>query len=189
MGPQKVQTFISTYAPPNNPPQQHPFLIGKVAMMVSGDWVLNSIRQYAPNLQYGVTYIPVPNKGDKPSTWAGGWSLVIPTGSKHPAEAFKFMNWMCGPEGQKMYTTGTLHLPTWKALLDDNSLFDAQHMFFKQLLSVAYSRPALPVGALYWDALTQALNAVTLNQADPQTALQQVADQVNPQLQPFLPLQ
>ncbi len=189
MGPQKVQTFISTYAPPNNPPQQHPFLIGKVAMMVSGDWVLNSIRQYAPNLQYGVTYIPVPNKGDKPSTWAGGWSLVIPTGSKHPAEAFKFMSWMCGPEGQKMYTTGTLHLPTWKALLDDNSLFDAQHMFFKQLLSVAYSRPALPVGALYWDALTQALNAVTLNQADPQTALQQVADQVNPQLQPFLPLQ
>ncbi len=119
MGPQKVQTFISTYAPPNNPPQQHPFLIGKVAMMVSGDWVLNSIRQYAPNLNYGVTYIPVPNKGDKPSTWAGGWSLVIPTGSKHPAEAFQFLSWMCGPDGQKMYTTGTLHLPTWKALLDD----------------------------------------------------------------------
>jgi len=183
MGPQKVQTFISTYAPPNFPPQQDPFLIGKVAMMVTGDWELNRIRLYAPNLNYGVTYIPVPNKGDPPSTWAGGWSLCIPTGSKHVEQAFKFLTWMTGPEGQKAYTVGTLHLPTWKALLDDNSLFDPQHMFFKQLLSSAYSRPPLSVGALYWDALTQAMNAVTLNQEDPKKALQAVADQVNPQIQ------
>ncbi len=189
MGPQKVQTFISTYSPPNNPSQQNPFLIGKVAMMVSGDWVLNQIRQYVPNLNYGVTYIPVPNKGDKPSTWAGGWSLVIPQGSKHVNDAFKFMTWYAGPDGQKAYTVGTTHLPTWNALLDDNSLFDPQHMFFKQLLANAYSRPPLPVGASYWDALTTAENAVTLDQQDPATALKQVADTINPQLQPFLPLQ
>jgi multiple sugar transport system substrate-binding protein len=182
MGPQKVQTFISTYSPPNNPNQQNPFLIGKAAMMVSGDWVLAWLKEYTPNLNYGVTYIPVPNKGDKPSTWSGGWSMVIPSGSKHLDEAFSFAGWMTGPEGQKMYTAGTSHLPTWKALLDDDSLYDAQHLFFKQILPVSYSRPPLPVGALYWDALTQALNAVTLNQADPQTALQQVADQVNPQI-------
>ncbi|MGO9307744.1 MAG: ABC transporter substrate-binding protein [Spirochaetia bacterium] len=183
MGPQKVQTFISTYSPPNYPPQQDPFLIGKIAMMINGDWMLNQIRQYAPNLNYGVTYIPVPNKGDAPSTWAGGWSLCIPTGSKHVAEAFKFLTWMTGPDGQKAYTVGTTHLPTWKALLDDNSIFDPQHMFFKQLLANAYSRPPLSVGALYWDALTQAMNAVTLNQEDPKKALQAVADQVNPQIQ------
>jgi multiple sugar transport system substrate-binding protein len=189
MGPQKVATFISTYSPPNNPNQQNPFLIGKVAMMVSGDWVLNYIKQYTPNLNYGVTYIPVPNKGDKPSTWAGGWSMCIPTGSKHVNEAFKFMSWMTGPDGQKAYTVGTAHLPTWKALLADNTLYEPAHIFFKDILPNAYSRPALPVGALYWDALTQAMNAVTLNQEDPQKALQAVADQVNPQLQQYLPLQ
>ncbi len=183
MGPQKVQTFISTYAPPNNPPQQNPFLIGKVAMMVSGDWVLASIKQYTPNLNYGVTYIPVPNKGDKPSTWAGGWSLVIPQGSKHVNEAFKFLSWMTGPDGQKAYVTGTSHLPTWADLMNDSSLFDPQHVFFTDLLSVAYSRPPLSVGALYWEQLTAALNAVTLNQEDPMKALQAVADAVNPQMQ------
>jgi len=189
MGPQKVQTFISTYSPPNNPPQQNPFLIGKVAMMVSGDWVLNWIRMYAPNLSYGVTYIPVPNKGDKPSTWSGGWSLVIPTGSKHVDQAYKFMSWMAGPEGQKAYTVGTLHMPTWLSLLNDASLFDPQHLFFKQILDISYSRPPLPVGALYWDALTQAENEVTLDQQDPMTALQKVADAVNPQLAQYLPLE
>jgi multiple sugar transport system substrate-binding protein len=189
MGPQQVQTFISTYSPPNNPSQNNPFLLGKVAMMVSGDWVLNDIKQYTPNLNFGTTYIPVPNKGDKPSTWAGGWSLVIPTGSKHTAEAYKFLSWMTGPDGQKAYTVGTSHLPTWKTLLDDNTLYTPQHMFFKDLLPDAFSRPALPVGAVYWDALTTALNAVTLNQEDPAKALKAVADTVNPQLQPFLPLQ
>ncbi len=189
MGPQKVQTFISTYSPPNSPPQQNPFLIGKVAMMVNGDWVLNWIRQYKPDLNYGVTYIPVPDAGDKPTTWAGGWSLVIPTGSKHVDQAFKFLSWMTGPDGQRAYTVGTLHLPTWKALLDDSSLFDPQHMFFKQILSFAHSRPPLPVGALYWDALTQAENEVTLDQQDPTAALQKAADQVNPQLQQYLPLE
>jgi len=144
--------------------------------------MLAQIRQYNPKLNYGVTYIPVPAKGDPPSTWAGGWSLCIPTGSKHTAEAFKFLTWMCGPEAEKMYTVGTTHLPTWKALLDDASLYDPQHVFFKQLLTSAYSRPPLSVGALYWDQLTQAMNAVTLNQEDPQKTLQAVADQVNPQI-------
>jgi multiple sugar transport system substrate-binding protein len=151
-------------------------------MMVNGDWMLNQLRQYAPKLNWGVTYIPVANKGDKWFTWAGGWSMVIPTGSKHVAEAFKFMSWMGGPEGQKTYTVGTTHLPTLQALLDDNSLYDPQHMFFKGLMANAYSRPPLPVGALYWDQLTNAMDAVTLNQDDAAKALKAVADAVNPQL-------
>jgi multiple sugar transport system substrate-binding protein len=189
MGPQKVQTFISTYSPPNNPPQQHPFLIGKVAMMINGDWMLNSIKQYAPNLNYGVTYIPVPAKGDTSQTWSGGWSFVVPKGSKHSQAAFDFISWMTGPVGEKMYTVGTSHMPTYKSVLNDNSLFTGNHKFFKEILANDHSRPPLPVGALYWDALTQAENAVTLKQEDPMKALQQVIDTVQPQLNQFLPLQ
>ena len=72
LGVSQVQTFLSTYAPPNLPAQQNAFLLGKVAFMVSGDWVLGNIATYTPNLHYGVTYIPVPNQGDQPATWAGG---------------------------------------------------------------------------------------------------------------------
>lgn len=181
MGPQKVQTFISTYAPPNNPPQQDPFLTGKVAMEVTGDWMLNNIRQYAPNLNYGVTYIPVPNAGDKPSTWAGGWSMVIPQGAKNAAAAWKFISWACGEPGSTMYTTGTHHLSPVKTVNDNNSLYSGEDVFFKQILSVAHSRPPLPVGALYWDALTAAQDAVTLKQADVMTELQNIYNQVQPQ--------
>lgn len=188
MDPQRAQTFISTYAPPNTPPQQNPFLTERVAMMVNGDWVLKWLDQYAPELDYGVTYIPVPSAGAQPATWAGGWALVVPTGSDHVEEAFAFMRWFAGEAGQRMYTEGTAHLPTYARLMEDDSLFGVDHQFFRASLAFANSRPPLPVGALYWDALTRAASAVTLQQEDPATALQRVADEVQPQLDQFLPL-
>ncbi len=189
MGPQKVNTFLSTYNPPNNPPQQDPFITGKVAIVVTGDWQIATMAQYAPDAKYGVTYIPIPKAGDKPSTWAGGWSWTIPKGAKQTASAFDFIKWMAGPDGQKMYTQLSSHLPTIKALAEDASLFPGQHAFFQQTLSFASSRPALPVGGLFWDALTAAQNDVTDNVALPADALAKVIDKVQPQLNKFLPLQ
>ncbi len=189
MNPQKIRTFLSTYNPPNNPPQQHPFITGKVAMMITGDWFINIMRTYAPTIKYGITYIPVPKKGDNPITWAGGWSFVIPEGAKNPDAAFDFIRWMAGIEGQKIYAKESSHLPTIKALAEDSSLFPAEHAFFQKTLFIAYSRPALPVGALYWDALTTAQNEVTDNVLPPTDALKKVTEKVQPQLNKFLPLE
>jgi multiple sugar transport system substrate-binding protein len=189
LGPQKARTFLSTYSPPNNPPQQDTFITGKVPIVVTGDWQIATMAQYAPNAKWGVTYIPIPKAGDKPSTWAGGWSFTIPKGAKQPAAAFTFCSWMAGPEGQKMYTLLSTHLPTIKTLANDMSLFPGEHAFFQKTLSFASSRPALPVGGLYWDALTVAMNDVIDNVAMPKDALQKAADKVQPQLNKFLPLQ
>ena len=184
MGPQKVQTFISTYAPPNFPPQQGPFLTGKVAMMVNGDWMLNQIRTYMPSLNYGVTYIPVANKGDPPSTWAGGWSLCIPTGIQARGRGVQVPELDDGPgRTEGVHQLGRRTCPPGSRCWMTTASSIPQHMFFKDLLAKAYSRPPLSVGALYWDALTTAMNSVTLNQEDPKKALQAVADQVNPQIQ------
>lgn len=188
MGPQKVQTFLSTYVPPNNPPEQDPFLIGKVAMEISGPWALTSLKKYGPNLKYGVTYLPVPQKGDKPSTWAGGWSFVLPKGAKHPAQAFDFIRWMAGPQGQKIYAIGTTKLPTYNSLTSDSSIYTGNLSFFKTILTFAKSRPNIPVGALYYNALLAAWGDVTSNQATPEQALQGVAQKVQPQLQRYCPL-
>jgi multiple sugar transport system substrate-binding protein len=189
LGPQKVRTFLSSYAPPNNPPEQDTFITGKVPIVVTGDWQIATMKQYAPDAKWAVTYIPIPKAGDKPSTWAGGWSFCVPQGAKHAQAGFDFSAWMAGPVGQKMYTQLSTHLPTIKALSDDMSLFPGQHFFFRQTLAFASSRPALPVGALYWDALTVAMNDVIDNVATPQVALQKAYDKVQPQLNKFLPLQ
>jgi multiple sugar transport system substrate-binding protein len=188
-GPDKIRSFLSTYNPPNNPPEQDMFIAGKVAMVVTGDWFISSMAQYAPGADYGITYIPVPKKGAKPSTWAGGWSFTIPQGAKNAQAAFDFISWAAGPEGQKIYTVSSSHLPTIRSLSDDMSLFPGQHKFFRETLSFASSRPALPVGGLYWDALSAAQDEVMDNASAPKDALSKVIDKVQPQLDKFLPLQ
>lgn len=189
LGPQKVRTFLSTYNPPNNPPSQDTFITGKVPIVVTGDWWIAMMGEYAPEAEWGVTYIPIPKAGAKPSTWAGGWSFCLPKGVKNKDAAFKFCAWMTGDAGQKMYTALSSHLPTIKALAEEAELFPGEHAFFQKTLSFASSRPALPVGGLYWDALTVAMNDVIDNVALPRAALQKAFDKVQPQLNKFLPLQ
>jgi len=190
LGVSDLQTFESTYAPdtPPLPTEQDAFLTGHLGMVVSGDWVLAWLKQYTPNLHYGITYIPVPNQGDTPATWAGGWSVVIPKGAKNASGGWEFMKYFAGPEGQKIYTQETTHMPTWKSLLDDTSLFPGDHALFRKQLDVAHSRPALPVGALYWDQLTIAQSAAEHHSQDPAVALKAAADTVNAKLQSFCPL-
>ena len=193
MGVTQVQNFISSYMPPNNPPQNDPFITGHLAMMVTGDWQVNTFDRYAPDLQWGVTYIPVPKAGDKPSTWAGGWSMVIPVNSARPAArlegAVRFCTYICGVDGQRLYFQENGNAPTLVALLNEQGLFPPKKIYFQQALGFTTNRPPLPVGALYWDALSTAQDMVVQNVQTPMQALQQVAATVQPQLDKFLPLQ
>lgn len=185
---QKVSAFATPAMQPNYPSQQNPFTTGRLAMQITGDWHIFQMQQYAPKVDYGITWLPVPKQGDKSVTWAGGWSVVIPDGAKHPSEAFQFMKWFAGEPGQRIYVKQTRHLPTWKTLQDDKTLFDERHQFFVQLLPTAKNRPPLPVGAKYWDELTTAWQATYLNQAKPADALKSVKSRVQPQLQRFCPV-
>jgi multiple sugar transport system substrate-binding protein len=181
--PEKITRFVSTNMPdPTNPAQQNAFTTGKLAMIVTGDWRIDEMAKYAAGTDYGFTYIPVPNEGDESATWAGGWSVALIPGSQAADQAWKFMQYFAGADGQSVYTKETKHLPTLSALLTDASLYDEQHKTFLDFLDVATNRPPLAVGATYWDALTSAQGSVELNAKEPMAALQEVADAVQPQL-------
>jgi multiple sugar transport system substrate-binding protein len=180
--PEKVSRWVSTNVPPEAGAQQNPFVTGKLAMVITGDWRIGEMAKYAPNTDYGITYIPVPKAGDESVTWDGGWSMALIPGSKVSDQAVKFIEYITGPEGQKVYTQETGHLPTLKLLLEDASIYAERSKVFLELAKVATNRPALSVGAIYWDALTSAQGSVELNLKEPQAALQEVQDAVQPQL-------
>ena len=186
--PQALATWQSTYMPPNFPAAQDPLYTENLGMVISGDWVINQFEQYAPDAEYGITWIPVPEEGMEPTTWAGGWSMVIPQGAQNPDGGWEFMQYIAGPEGQRVYVEGTSHMPTLTELQAEDEIFTERHLFFRDLLEVAQSRPPLPVGALYWDSLTSAQDAVTRNEEEPEPALQAAQDAVQPQLEQFCPL-
>ena len=202
----KVSAFGSPSMQPGFAAQQHPFVLQTLAMQITGDWQIASMAQYAPDVDYGITWMPVPealastpvaadaqatpmaSAAGNSTTWAGGWSLVIPDGAKNPTQAWDFMKWMSGPDGQAMYSKGTSHLPTWKALLSDASLFDERHIFFAQMLPTAKNRPPLPVGAKYWDELTNAWQAIYLDQKSPTDALTAAAKNTNDLIGKYCPI-
>jgi len=90
-----------------------PFLTGKVVMKIDGNWFLNNVARYAPDLDFAVAPAPVPQErldetiGGKPGrfhgedpfvTWSGGFSFAIPKSAAHPQEAWELIKWMNSPE-------------------------------------------------------------------------------------------
>ena len=188
LGADKVNAFGNPSMQPGFDPAQHPFHLGQLAMQITGDWEIQQMAQYAPSIDYGITWMPVPKAGDTSVTWAGGWSVVIPTGAKNVQDAWTAMQYIGGADGSKIYTTKSSHLTTVTSLLSDASLFEGQHQFFANMLPTAKNRPPLPVGAKYWDTLTTAWQKTYLDQGAPADLLKDVKDQVDQDLQQYCPI-
>jgi len=189
LDPSKVQAFIQAAMRPGAPPQEYPYFQNRLATMVTGDWAIAQHREYAPDMDYGITYLPVPEDGMESATWAGGWSHVIPEGAQQPEAAIEFLLFSCGEPGQRIYTEDTAHIPTLLALQEDQSLFDERHQFFvNELLPTTNNRPPLPVGARYWDDMTAAWQQIYLNEQEPEAALTNAKDATMTLLAPFCPI-
>jgi multiple sugar transport system substrate-binding protein len=193
LNPQKVNAFAGPQRAgivPAVPEEQQFFITQRVAFTITGNWYLNSLPKYAPDIEFGMNVMPVPAEGDESATWAGGWSVVIPQGAKNPEGAWRFMQYIAGEPGQRSYVADIGNLPTISSLLQDDELLgDEQHIFFAQtLLPTAKNRPPLPVGVRYWDELTSAWERVFLNQEEPAAALATVKERVQPDLEGFCPI-
>jgi multiple sugar transport system substrate-binding protein len=185
-GAQELFAFAGPGDEPGFPSQENYFTVGTLAMQVTGDWHIRQMEQYNPDLDYGITYIPVPTAEAEPSTWAGGWSVVIPQGAKQPEAALTFMQYLAGEPGQRTYLDLQSALPTIQSLAEDPSLYGERHKFFAEMLAtIAKNRPPLPVGAKYWDELSRAWQATYLNEAQPEEALQEAQENTQSDLDRF----
>ena len=163
-------------------PQQNAFVTGKLGMVITGDWRITQMAQLAPDMNYGFTYIPVPNEGDESATWAGGWSAaLIPDSDASPTRRGKFMQYLAGPEGQAMYTMETAHLPTLNALLEDPSL-SMSSTRNSSTCSTAQQPPAAGGRRPLLGCPDRGAGRGRAEHAEPEAALQEVADAVQPQL-------
>lgn len=168
-----------------------PFLIGKVAMKIDGNWCLDNIARYKPDLDFGVAPPPVP-EGHPVISWAGGFSLVIPRGCKHVNEAWEFILWMNSFEGNKYAGIQQQEFNksqgrNWyiplifankkvaRQLFDYFKLDDPRYNnainTFLNLMEVSKYRPVTPVGKLLWDEHVRAFENATLHIMTPRQAL------------------
>lgn len=159
--------------------EQNPFVTGKVAMMCLHIGGIADLARYAPDLDYGVTFIPSPPGGEQHSSWVGGWCMAIPKGAANQDEAWEFIRWLAAtPEGTKLIGTATGLFPGWKQSPYLASVQGKRHYgkFLRILQECRHQRPVMPVQARYMRELSRAVDAAVYGKLTPQQALERARD-------------
>lgn len=194
-GAQEVYAFQSSF----QGGELDPFLTGKVAMKIDGDWVLMVIANFKKDLNFGVAPGPMPlaelEAGRDPVTWLGGWSYAIPSSALNPEAAWKLIRWLSSDEAnlmqadvdaQIMRSQGRLFIPRLhprksvtdevfrRYLFEDPTVPDRYKeaaQVFIDLLPDSYYRPVTPVGQLLWNEHVRALEKAIFHEMTPRAAL------------------
>ena len=180
-GIEQVNAFTTGFG--QNQGANNPFYMGKVAMMLDGEWNPYWVSRYAPQLQYGVAPVPPPASHPERArtTWIGGNVFCIPTDSKHPREAVQFLAWMQSPEAQIAFAHDMNNVPNTRFALQSPQLrtgakFRAQFGHFLDLAAspnAAYF-PAMPSASLYMSELSNATDKVLYGEQTTAQALHTV---------------
>jgi multiple sugar transport system substrate-binding protein len=191
-GPSKLDRFESgfgTYLGPTDP-----FVQGKVAMLIDGDWWPTDLpkggKLTSQNL--GGFYIPYPDGHPELAHTSAvfGDVMEIPMGSKHPAQAWQFINWYMNSEKEQLNLPSTLTgYPLLKSALTKNLTgpfgSDPNVKYFEHVLLNVHGEAnplVMPVTAKYLTNLNFDGNRVLHGEESPAAALAHVQQLTQPQL-------
>jgi multiple sugar transport system substrate-binding protein len=165
--------------------EQNPFYIGKLAMTCLHIGGLEDIRRFAPDLDFGATYIPAPPDGEAHSSWVGGWCVAIPRHSPHPRAAWTFVHWACATrEGTDLMGRLTGLFPGYRRspYLREAEGRPYYDMYRRILEETRHQRPVMPVQAYYMGALQRAVDSALYGRKTPQQALDQATAETQAEL-------
>jgi ABC-type glycerol-3-phosphate transport system substrate-binding protein len=181
-GPSALQLFKSGFGNFSSP--QNAFIDEKVAMVLQGVWMYNFIDKYNPKLDWAAAPFPYP--ADRPdlafSANVDMDVLTIPTGARHPREAWEFIKFVNSQEGMQLLCMGQRkHSPLAKVSPE----FWSKHPnpYIKLFARLAWSKntwhqPRIGVWREYNDELSAAFDRIWLNQASPEQALGDVQQRI-----------
>ena len=118
--PERISSFTSGLGGMFSP--DHAFMTGKVGMTITGNWFSNALRVYAPDVNYEVCAVPVPEGGRADSTTFQTNVFAVPKGSQNPELAALFIKFcMSGAVNEDNFAQWR-SIPTSDAEFDNVSL-------------------------------------------------------------------
>jgi multiple sugar transport system substrate-binding protein len=158
------------------------FNSGKIGMVITGPWDLSGF----PDVNYGVVQMPSFDPGGSHITIAGpdNW-VIFDNGPERVDAAWDFLSFLTSPDNVLADSLATSHLPTRASVeqmpgfaeFDQN--FPGVGAFATNLQNVTKARPQIPQYPQVSTFLGQAIVSVLLEQSDPQTALDDAAQQAD----------
>lgn len=151
-----------------------PFAQGQVAMVAEGAWLIPSMKQTAPNVQYGVSNFFTHNGQDANMVYTVSYS--IPKSTKHPDEAAKLLFYLTGKDAEKMTAESGLAIPSRAS---EQDVFLQKYPDYKAFIDGVKDAAPYQFGTLgqnFVDAINKATEAGVLKNVAPADVLKQ-ADQ------------
>ena len=156
-------------------------------MGIYGEWENGAsyIPKDAPTLNYDTAPIPAIDPDKYGAAFINGNAFMIPTGTANPEAAAKFGMYLMTDEPSKTMDIQNASVPQLTSLLTDPDLTAIPHQqTFLDLVNHkdAWVTPMISVYPQIKDGLASALSAVTTGGADAQGALDDLAGQLQAQL-------
>lgn len=173
-GAANLTRFISSIGSTVSSSASDPFLLGKVAMEVNGQWHGNYLKRYKPDLEYGVVPIPYPAGGTPNATWINSNAWMIPKGSKNAQAAMKFIAYTSQPQVSAKHADAVFNLsPVIGASKLQKTLGEPVVKLANQLFGgkTVFTSPVTPQILTLQTELNTAFEAVQQGSKTPEAAL------------------
>ncbi|BCH56434.1 ABC transporter substrate-binding protein [Agrobacterium vitis] len=154
------------------------FNSGNAAMSISGPWELDRMLKEA-KFDWGVALLPVPSPGAERSSGMGDFNWAIFSSTKHPAEAFKALEFFASQDKDMFKNFGQLPARSDIAIPPSGSpLKDAALQVFLEQMKYAKPRGPHPAWPKISKAIQDAIQAALTGQMTPKDALDQAQKKI-----------
>lgn len=152
------------------------FVAGKLAMMVNGPWQLPELASIAPDLKYGLAFVP---KDKEFASVLGGENLGVVNGS-NVDEAVEFIKYALSPDVIKSFSQSFGYFPARQDVAADPYWSDnPQLKVFAENMKYAQPRGPHPKWPEISNAISEALvKSLSLIEA-PDVAVKQAQEKIN----------
>lgn len=155
-----------------------PFCSSKLAMLMQTNAYRAAIAQNAPDLNYGVLLMPEMEEGNGNYSNGGGFTIEVPYGAEHPAEAMEFIKWMTSDDMQAYWALNMGEVPTLKEVnnteLENDLVYQASMEAMKETAIPEYPNEI----AGFKDLLNPELDLILVGQKTIEQALQDAEDTI-----------
>ena len=129
--------------------------------------------------QIGIAPLPA-GEGGQSFAGLGGWNMMINANSQRQEEAWEFVRWMTGEEGQRARALAATLLPTRKPLYEDQEILEKVPVIRlgKEAIQSTKSRPVSPYYSDMSLAMAEQFNLSLKGEIEPQAAVQNLQEEL-----------
>jgi multiple sugar transport system substrate-binding protein len=159
---------------------------GYCAIQNVGIWAISALQENAPDFEYGIFKLPIPEGGTY-TTDLGGWAFVANSQAQNPETAAQFIVWALGSMSEDSIQRGVTWCTEAKSDMAPRQSVQevAEQGGFSEGPLAQFAQEILPGGRAeprvtpeIYKSISDAIQAAMLNGTDPEQAAEQAATEI-----------